>query len=368
VRIGAKSASTVIVVSAVALTLGAAIWFGISHGIPVASDIANDIWPRLSARAMGVLSGRMPKVMLLVAGVMALETAVVGWRKSSLFRLGFRCRRSAIVDILFLLSVLLTLGGVLEIVLSLGVSIGATRIVNWVLSQYGWPRIMLPTDGIVHVLAGFGIYWLATTFLDYWGHRLMHAPGFWQLHRFHHAATELNVITVFRQHPVEPMILNFLSIVSPLIFFNVSDEILLVYFVWGTTFDLLAHSELPWGYGWFGRWVVASPCVHQIHHSVEDEHRDMHFSKCPLWDHLFGTWYNGEKVPSEYGIPENQYEVRPFRQFVYDPLTFYGTAGRMLLTLLAPRSRIVGWARSIGTKFAPTAPINQSPRPSDNAA
>jgi sterol desaturase/sphingolipid hydroxylase (fatty acid hydroxylase superfamily) len=160
------------------------------------------------------------------------------------------------------------------------------------------------------------------------------------VHRFHHAATELNVITVFRQHPLEPVVLRFLTVASPLVLFDVPDRVLLVYFVWSTTFDLLAHSQLPWSYGWFGRWVVASPRYHQVHHSVEDEHRDMHFSSCPLWDHLFGTCYKGSKPPSEYGIPNNQYEMRPFRQFVYDAMIFYLAAARGISRRLAQPSRV----------------------------
>jgi len=106
---------------------------------------------------------------------------------------------------------------------------------------------------------------LATSFAQYWGHRLVHTPLFWHLHRFHHAATELNVLTTFRQHPLEPVVLGFLSLVSPLIFFNVPQRVLLIYFFIGTISDLLAHSQLSWEYGWIGRWVVQSPRFHQVH-------------------------------------------------------------------------------------------------------
>jgi sterol desaturase/sphingolipid hydroxylase (fatty acid hydroxylase superfamily) len=243
------------------------------------------------------------------------------------------------------LSALLSLGRILGTVRTFGLSIGTAGIVNWILSQYGWPRIALPADGILQLTAGFSIYYLAMTFFAYWGHRLMHAPWFWHLHRVHHAATELNMITVFRQHPVEPVVLNFLSIVSPAVFFDVPDQVLLIAFFWGTTFDLLAHSQLPWGYGWFGRSVVTSPRVHQIHHSTDDEHRDLHFSNCPLWDHLFGTWYSGAKLPSEYGIPDNQYESRPFRQFIYDPLAFYASVMRDFAHGATSADRRLGRAR-----------------------
>ena len=367
-QLEAKKVVMLSAASAVVLMLVAGIWLWMSQRSLELGGIIDAVRAFMAARIAGVLSGNMAKLVLLVVVVLALEPVVVGWRNSSLFRLGFMRRRSAVVDLLFFLSVLLSLGGILGTVLTFGLSIGATGIVNWVLSHYGWTRIALPADGALQLFQGFGIYWLASTFFGYWGHRVMHVPWFWHLHRFHHAATELNVITVFRQHPVEPVVLNFLSIVSPLVFFNVSEQILFIYFFWATTFDLLAHSQIPWGYGWFGRWIVASPRVHQIHHSVEDEHRDMHFSSCPLWDHLFGTWYKGEKVASEYGIPDNQYEVRPFRQFVYDPLAFYGTMGRMLVTHLAPRSRIAEWARLARVKFAPMTPISQTPRPGDNAA
>jgi sterol desaturase/sphingolipid hydroxylase (fatty acid hydroxylase superfamily) len=320
------------VLAGVLLILLIAVWLA---GGQSASGVVDTIRHSVVARVAGLASGRIPEVMLLVSLVLSVEVTAVGWRNSSLFRLGVKRRRSAIVDILFYLVALLGLTRIVEIVLTLGLSVAASRLVNWMLAQYGWPRIELPSEGILPLAAGFGIYWLATTFVDYWGHRLMHVRWFWPLHRFHHAATELNVITVFRQHPVEPMILSFLVVVSPLVFFNVSDRILLLYFLWGTTFDLLAHSELPWGYGWFGRWIVASRRVHQIHHSIADEQRDLHFSKCPLWDHAFGTWYTGDKAPTEYGIPDNAYEVWPLRQFVYDALTFYAAAVRGLGASLA---------------------------------
>jgi sterol desaturase/sphingolipid hydroxylase (fatty acid hydroxylase superfamily) len=343
VQIRLKNAGVGGTAAAVVLLLLAVIWLGVSQapisGSSLVPDALGLIHLSISSRVNGLFSERTLKLLLLVGVVLALEIAAVGWANSSLFRLAFRRRRSAIVDALFLLTVLLGLGGILEIVLTFGVSIGTTRFVNWVLAQYGWSRIDLPSDGLWQLAVGFSIYWLATTFFDYWGHRLMHVRWCWHLHRFHHAATELNVITVFRQHPVEPLVLGFLRIVSPLIFFDVPDQILLIYFVWGTTFDLLAHSQLPWEYGWFGRWIVASPKVHQVHHSIDDEHRDMHFSKCPLWDHMFGTWYKGTKTPVEYGIPDNQYEVRPVRQFAYDALTFYATVVRGLSGGLTPWSR-----------------------------
>jgi sterol desaturase/sphingolipid hydroxylase (fatty acid hydroxylase superfamily) len=339
-QVNTKRARIAVVALAAVPTLGGLIWLWISPAS--LSRIVEVIWAAVSVHLTGAVSERMLELMVLAALVLVLEVLVVGWRRSSMFRLSLRPRYTAIIDVLSLLSTIFNLSGALALVLTLGLSVGASRLTNWILSQYGWSRIHLPDDGIPQLAIGFGIYWLAMTFFDYWAHRLLHTQWFWYLHRFHHAATELNVLTVTRQHPLELLVLSFVALLSPLVFFDVSDQILLVYFVWGTTFDLFAHSQLPWGYGWFGNWVVASPRVHQVHHSIDDEHRDMHFSKCPLWDHLFATWYKGQKAPEAYGIPDNGYEVHPFRQFVQDALAFYSAVVRGLGESLARSLRIAG--------------------------
>ena len=219
------------------------------------------------SKALSVIddSIRMGRVGVLVIFVLLAETFFVGWRGSSVFRLVIDRRTSAIVDLLYFLCTLLNLTFFFEIAFTLGASLVASQFIDWVSSNYGWRRMTLPSDGIFEVSVGFAIYWLASSFMQYWGHRLMHTPIFWPLHRFHHAATELNMITVFRVHPLEPLLLRPLTLVSPLIFFNVPQQILVLYFCLATVSDLLAHSQLPWTYGWMGRWLVQSPRASRRH-------------------------------------------------------------------------------------------------------
>src|SRR5262249_34873865 len=127
--------------------------------------------------------------------------------------------------------------------------------------------------------------------------------------------------------------LGFVSLVSPLIFFDVPQRVLLINFFVSLVTELLAHSQLTWGYGWVGRWLVQSPRVHQVHHSIADEHQHLHFSNFPMWDHLFGTWYQGSKQPTQFGIVDPGYEVRPVTQFVLDACTFYAGIGRWACSL-----------------------------------
>jgi sterol desaturase/sphingolipid hydroxylase (fatty acid hydroxylase superfamily) len=271
-----------------------------------------------------VRSSTAGRVLTLVALVLVVESFVVGWKGSSLSRLLFGRSSSAILDVLTCIFVHLNLMVFLEIALTLGASVLVSQFISWVSSFYGWSRIALPSDGVFEIALGFAIYWLAISFVQYWGHRIMHTPLLWHLHRFHHAATELNIVTAFRTHPLEPVVLKPVLLVSPLIFFDVPPRILLIYFILGTVSDLLAHSQLSWHFGWIGRWAIQSPRVHQVHHSADQEHRDLHFSICPLWDHLFGTWYKGTKQPSKFGIPDSTYEIRPLTQFMIDTWTFYG--------------------------------------------
>ena len=324
VHIGKRKAVAIAVMLAIALIACVAGWLAPSYTWDGGRAVLGFIGRRLET----AVTGQRLEIGLLVAAALALEIMLMGWRNSSVFRLLFARRKSANIDAIVFGILMVGLTDAVTIILTFGISVETGRAVSWILSQYGWPRIALPSEGALPLAAGVAIYWLLTTFFAYWAHRLMHTPQFWPLHRFHHAATELNMITGFRQHSVEPVVLNLLSVVSPLLFFKASDSILFIYLLVGTTADLLAHSHLPWTYGWIGSWVIHSPRVHQVHHSAEDEHRDLHFGICPLWDHLFGTWYKGTKAPSVYGVPDNQYEDRPLRQFAVDALEFYAAIGR----------------------------------------
>jgi sterol desaturase/sphingolipid hydroxylase (fatty acid hydroxylase superfamily) len=332
-RLNSKTTSCFAVASAIVLAGLAIAWYEIRRAPVQAADAAQFVYTHSYDLLKSIGSTTAGRVGVVVAVVLLAEIFFVGWRRSSLFRLLFVRSRSAMLDLLNLMLMLLKWTVFLEIALTLGASFVTSKFIDWITSQYGWSRITLPSDGMPGIAASLAVFWLATSFAQYWGHRLSHTPALWHLHRFHHAATELNMVSAYRQHPLEGVALRFLSLVSPLAFFEVSQRVLLLYFILYTVSDLLAHSQLPWGYGWIGRWIVQSPLVHQVHHSIDDEHQNLHFSFCPLWDHLFGTWYKGTKRPSRFGIADPAYELRPLRTFVLDAWTFYAGIGRWACSL-----------------------------------
>src|SRR5262245_50961236 len=225
-RRNAKTISVFAVLSAIVLVGAAWIY---SKSYPILAEPA-EILQFIHQALKSVGSTGAGRVGALVAAVLIAEAFFLGWKRSSLFRLIFNRSKSALVDDVYFGILLLSLTGsaaivavsaFFEIAFTLGISVQISKFITWVSSYYSWSRITLPTDGVIEIAASLAIYWLMMSFVQYWGHRLMHMPMFWHLHRFHHAATELNMVTSFRMHPLEPFVLRPLTLVSPLIFFDI---------------------------------------------------------------------------------------------------------------------------------------------------
>jgi sterol desaturase/sphingolipid hydroxylase (fatty acid hydroxylase superfamily) len=289
------------------------VWFNVSSYLVRHAEHA--LFSRAGIQALAVLA------------LIFIELAFLDWDRTSLYRLFVRRSTSAKIDVAYYLLLVANIVPFLENFFSLGIAIMGTRLANAVSTQLGAYRIELPADGFLPIAAGFCVYWFASSLFEYWTHRLLHFPLLWHVHRFHHAATELNVVTAFRVHPAESVTRIF-AVLSPLIFFKVPDIDLLIFFVIGGLSTFLAHGELPWTYGWIGRWIVAAPAVHQVHHSRDEVHRDKNFCTCPLWDHAFGTWYDGSSRPSGYGTPDRSYEERPMLQWIQDTWALYSDAAK----------------------------------------
>ncbi len=298
------------------------------------------------------LLGQPALILLGVLLMMTGEVAFRDWDKTAMYRLFARRSTSAKIDVVYYLLQTAGIAALLEIVFSFGIAIGGSRLAAYASNQLYWARIELPADGILQIAFSFVVYWIATGLFGYWIHRLYHSPIFWQVHRFHHAAPELNFITAYRLHPLESF-LRSLEFLSPMVILQVPDSVLLVAVVAGNFINFCQHSELPWDWGWVGRWIFGSPLVHQLHHSIDEEHRDTNFSNCPLWDHVFGTWYDGSKQPSGYGIPDPAYEQQPFRQFLYDGWLLYVNLGAWLL--LPVRKAMALWDRGQARSQNPSA-------------
>lgn len=307
---------------------------------------------------------------ILLGGLlmMAAECAFRKWEDTAFYRLFVRRSMSARVDIFFHLMQFLGLAFFLEIIFTFGVSFGAARLASYTSAQLHWVRIPLPADNIPEIIFSYFIYFFTDHFVGYWVHRLYHTKLFWHLHRFHHSAPELNFITFYRVHPAETLTRT-LFFISPLTILNAPDKVLLVALTINIFLNYCQHSQMPRDWGWIGRWIFGSPGFHQLHHSIDAEHRDKNFCSCPLWDRVFGTWHDDRAVPSAYGIstengPDYGYDRQPVRTFLNDTLAFYRdlVAGALMLFRAA-----ISWVRSssasdsalVGGSVAPAGPAEE---------
>ena len=172
-------------------------------------------------------------------------------------------------------------------------------------------RLLVPTTAVGAALFaqahGWGLWhvlqlpaWLALPasllLLDlaiYLQHVLFHAvPGLWRLHRMHHTDLEFDVTTGARFHPLE-ILLSLLIKLGVIVALGAPALAVLVFEVVLNATSMFNHGNvrLPRRLDGLLRWVVVTPDMHRVHHSVIPRETDSNFSfNLPWWDRLLGTY------------------------------------------------------------------------------
>lgn len=127
----------------------------------------------------------------------------------------------------------------------------------------------------------------------YLQHVMVHAiPALWRLHRVHHADLDYDVTTGLRFHPLEIVLSLFIKfaiivLLGPPLIAVVIFEVLLN----ATAMFNHGNVSLPAGLDRWLRWIVVTPDMHRVHHSIEDDETNSNFGfSLPWWDRLFGTY------------------------------------------------------------------------------
>lgn len=127
----------------------------------------------------------------------------------------------------------------------------------------------------------------------YLQHVMFHAvPGLWRLHRMHHADLEFDATTGLRFHPVEIVIsmgikLVLVAALGPPAVAVLLFEVLLN----ATAFFNHANIDLPRRVDRILRWLVVTPDMHRVHHSVDPRETNSNYGfNLPWWDRLLGTY------------------------------------------------------------------------------
>lgn len=124
-------------------------------------------------------------------------------------------------------------------------------------------------------------------------HVMFHAvPVLWRLHRVHHADLDYDVTTGLRFHPIEILLsmlikLAVILVAGPPVVAVIVFEILLNA---GAMFNH-GNVSLPPKLDRVLRWLIVTPDMHRVHHSVEDDEANSNFGfNLSWWDRLFGTY------------------------------------------------------------------------------
>jgi sterol desaturase/sphingolipid hydroxylase (fatty acid hydroxylase superfamily) len=176
-----------------------------------------------------------------------------------------------------------------------------------------WPRVVL---GIV-----------TFDFLLYWTHRLMHENNvLWNLHVYHHSATRVNVLSDYRVHPLDYLLLYPAVLTVIMLVFSREMQNSWAYAWIEVVPGLIAHARIDTDFGWVGKYLIVSPRYHHLHHSKNLTMNTNYAHFFVIWDRVFGTYteptYSIHDI--EQGLKDNYFETQhPLRAFLKPVFDLY---------------------------------------------
>ncbi|NJM10953.1 MAG: sterol desaturase family protein [Synechococcaceae cyanobacterium SM1_2_3] len=127
----------------------------------------------------------------------------------------------------------------------------------------------------------------------YGQHVLFHkAPLLWRLHRMHHSDLDFDVTTALRFHPLE-IVLSMLIKLGVVALLGAPPVAVMLFEVILNATAMFNHGNvrLPERLDRLLRWIVVTPDMHRVHHSIHPEETNSNFGfNLPWWDRLFDTY------------------------------------------------------------------------------
>ncbi len=179
-------------------------------------------------------------------------------------------------------------------------------VVDSVVLRLVFPILAVGVAGLAQT-RGWGLFhWLEAPFwlacaaslllLDlaiYAQHVIFHkVPALWRLHRMHHTDLDFDVTTALRFHPLE-IVLSMLIKLTVVVLLGTPPVAVLLFEVILNATAMFNHGNvrLPERLDRALRWLLVTPDMHRVHHSVRPEETDSNFGfNLPWWDRLFGTY------------------------------------------------------------------------------
>lgn len=137
---------------------------------------------------------------------------------------------------------------------------------------------------------------IAFVVLDFviWAQHLVthKVPVLWRIHRVHHSDEDLDATSAVRFHPLEIVLSIFVKAAAVLILG--ADPLLVVIFeavINGTALFNHANFKIPVQVDRWLRWVLVTPDMHRVHHSIINRETDSNYGfALSIWDRLFRVY------------------------------------------------------------------------------
>ena len=154
----------------------------------------------------------------------------------------------------------------------------------------------------LHWPEGLEIF-LCVVILDlmiYIQHVVLHMiPFFWRFHVVHHSDLDLDVSSGLRFHPIE-ILCSMLYKIGLIYALGPSPLAVLIFEAILNGMAQFSHSNitLPEGLDRVLRYVIVTPDMHRIHHSVEKREANSNFGfNLSIWDRFMGTYIHDAMKP-----------------------------------------------------------------------
>jgi sterol desaturase/sphingolipid hydroxylase (fatty acid hydroxylase superfamily) len=151
----------------------------------------------------------------------------------------------------------------------------------------------LLNDPMIPAWAAFVLGLMVRSFASYLVHVANHkVPWMWRVHRLHHTDTEIDISTTARFHPLEFVYSTPIMLVVVLAF-GIPPLAVIVFEIVDAGMAVFNHANirLPAGLNRVLAWVLVTPDVHRVHHSVLPRETDSNFGvTVTWWDRICGTF------------------------------------------------------------------------------
>ncbi len=141
---------------------------------------------------------------------------------------------------------------------------------------------------------------VAMDFVIWLQHVMVHAvPLLWRLHQVHHADPDYDLTTGARFHPIE-IVLSMLIKFATITLLGAPVLAVVVFEVLLNATAMFNHGNirLPARVDRALRWLIVTPDMHRVHHSVEDDECNSNFGfNLTWWDRLLGTYRAQARAP-----------------------------------------------------------------------